>query len=179
MPIRSMRYALAVVVACSLAAAGCGGGGDDSDTSNGSDETEQPNETTSSSRGSDSDSGTIASGFFANADCRQLARAFDQSELGSSLTSGDDPTADLQATADFLDEASDDAPAEVADDVEVLADVYADLAEQSADVDWEGIRDGNPAAAVGAAQLGQAFATPGFAEAAQNLSAFVAENCTR
>ena len=175
MPTRSMRYALAVVVACSLAAAGCGGG--DSDTSNGSDDTEQTRHTPSSKGGSDS--GTNASGFFASADCRQLARAFDQNNLGSSLTSGDDPTEDLQATADFLDAASDDAPAEVADDVQVLADAYADLADASADVDWEGIRDGDPAAALGAAQLGQAFAAPGFATAAQNLSAFVTENCTR
>ncbi len=172
MTTRSMRCALAVVVACTLAAAGCGGS---SDTSNGSGDAEQTRDTPRSKSGSDS--GTSSSGFFANADCRQLVRAFDQGNLGSSLANGDDLTEDFKRTADFLDQASDDAPSEVADDVQVLADAYAELADRSAGVDWKGIRDGKPAAALEAAQLGRVFADPDFAKAAQNLSAFVAENC--
>jgi hypothetical protein len=176
---RGFRYAAALALACGIAVVGCGGG--DSDSSSDSDD--ETTQTTQTRRGTTHDSGdnsgSNGAAFFANADCRQLSRAFDQGQLSSSLTTGDDPTADHEATAEFLDEASDEAPEEIADDVQVLANAYQDLAERSADIDWAGIRSGNPAAAIGAAQLGQAFADSSFAEAAQNLSAFVAENCTR
>jgi hypothetical protein len=171
-----LRYAAALVLACGITVVGCGGG--DSDSSSDSDD-ETAQTPSAPSNDSDDGGGSTASAFFANADCRQLARAFDQNGLSSALTSGDDPTADLEATAEFLEEASDEAPEEIADDVQVLADTYADLAETSADIDWDGIRSGNPAAAIGAAQFGQTFADSSFAEAAQNLATFVAENCTR
>ncbi len=177
MSARRSRLALvAVVAACVFITVGCGGG---SSSSSSSDDASDAGQTTrSTNKGSgDSGSGSAAGGFFANADCRQLARAFDSSGLGSAFSSGDDPTKDLQAAADFLDQAADEAPQEISGDVQVVADAYHDLAKRSSDVDWAGIRNGNPAAIASVSQFGQAFANPDLTEALQNLSKYVTENC--
>jgi hypothetical protein len=175
MSARSTRLAfVAVLAAFVFITVGCGGGSDGDDASGTSQTTHETN-TGSGSDDSDLDSAT---GFFASADYRQLARAFDSSRLGRAFSSGVDPTEDLQTAADFLDEAADKAPEEISGDVQVVANAYDDLAEESADVDWPGIRSGNPAAIAGAAQLGQAFASPDLVDALQNLSTYVRENCT-
>jgi hypothetical protein len=165
------RYGAALAAAVALTVSGCGGGSD-GDNNEGS-----PQTTADSGDSADTGGGTPGA-VFANEDCRQLADAFDQGNLASSLTSGEDPTADLEATAAYLREAADEVPDEIADDVDVLADAYDDLAERAADVDWAGLKSGNPAAAASAAQLGTSFASADFAAAAQNLAGFVSENCT-
>jgi hypothetical protein len=170
---RSRLALIAVVAACVFITVGCGGGGSD-DAS----DADQTTRSTSKGSGSgDSGSGSAAGGFFANADCRQLAKAFDSSGLGSAFSSGDDPTKDLQAAADFLDQAADEAPQEISGDVQVVADAYHDLAKQTSGVDWAGLRNGNPAAIASVSQFGQAFANPDLTDALQNLSKYVTENC--
>jgi hypothetical protein len=160
------------IVLGAVTIAACGGGGDD-DSGSGSSVSSAP----SGNDLPDVDVDGSAAGLV-NEDCRQLAEAFDQSDVASSFTSGDDPTADLEATAEYLQEASDEVPEEISGDVETLAEVYADLADRAGDVDWEGIKSGNPAAAVSAAQLSGAFASSDFLTASQNLANFVRENCT-
>lgn len=117
-------------------------------------------------------------GGFSTEECRQLADAFDQADLGNSVASGDDPTPELEASAQQLSDAAGKAPDEVRGDIETLADFYERLAAASGDVDWDGIQSGNPAAIAGAAQFAQEFASqPDVVTASQNLATWAAENC--
>ena len=178
-----MRNTVRIVVAALALAglvAGCGGDDESTETTT-TTESESGDTTTTESDSGDTDTTDSASGGgaeFTSEECRQLAEAFDNAELGTALQTGEDPTEQLEAAAQLLQEAADRAPDEVRDDIETLADTYGELAETSADVDWDGIRSGNPAAIAGATQLAQVLtADAEFATAAQNLSAWSVENC--
>ena len=166
-----------VVLAVAGLVAGCGGDDETADTTASSTTVEAGSggdDTTTTTAGS----GGAGDAAFTSDECRQLAEAFDNDDLANSIQSGDDPTEQLEQTAQLLSEAADKVPDEVRGDVQTLAEVYAELASASADVDWAGISSGNPAAAVGAAQLAQVFATnTDFGTAAQNLSQWAQENC--
>ena len=178
-----MRNTVRIVVA-SLAliglAAGCGGDDESAETT--TTEADSGDTTTTESESGDTDTTDPASGSgadFTSEECRQLAEAFDNAELGAALQSGEDPTEQLEAAAELLQEAADRAPDEVRDDIETLAETYGELAETSAGVDWDGIRSGDPAAVAGATQFAQAFGSDAeFVTAAQNLSTWAMENCT-
>jgi hypothetical protein len=186
---RSMPRLLAVMCAGALLLAGCGGD-DDGDASpvDRGDGTEEPSESTSesddtteSTGGNEDSDGTGDPGVadFSSEECEQFAEAFDQSGLSQSITGASgDPTEQFEQTAAYLADAADELPEEIADDVEILADVYDQLAEASADIDWEGMQSGDVSAVDDAARLGQIYAAnPEFTEAATNLSAYVAEVC--
>lgn len=179
---------LALFVALGLVATACGDDedagdattteaaddGSSDDTSDTSDpatgSADEPDDTTGGGSG-----GTV----FTSDECEQLSRAFDQQGLSSAVTGTDDPTDDFKETAQDLRDASGKAPEEIADDIATLAELYEDLAEAAESVDWEGLEAGNPAAAIGAARLGQVYADhPEFTQAAQNLSAYAMEHCT-
>lgn len=182
------RLLFAIVAALALLLTACGG--DDSadststtaapteDASSADDPAETPDDTsTDDTAAPDADEG--ASGAFTSDECEQLANAFDQEQLSSAMTEGDDPTEELRRAAESLAAAADDVPEEIADDVATLAEVYEQLAAASAKVDWKGLQSGDPTAAMGAAELGQIYAAnTDFMTAAQNLSAYAAEHCT-
>lgn len=149
---RGGRGTVLVMVAVALVFAGCSGGSNDDRAD--------------------------ARRFFAGADCASLRAVLDQSDLASTLSTGEDPTADLRAAATFFEDASKDAPDSIAADVKVLAVSYRDLADQVRTVDWVGIRNGNATAGIGAAQLGRRLANARFARAAFRLSGYAAGSCT-
>lgn len=142
----SRHVLLTLLVTFSFAAAACssGGGSTNNAVRNLPDDVEIPD-------GFGDSPGSGSSGFFDSAECQQLAEAFD------GLSSGSD-TDDFEATADFLRDAADEAPDEVADDLRVMADTYDQILDDPSDV--------------GAIILGGDFI-----EATTNLSIFIAETC--
>ncbi len=177
-----MRNTVRIVVAALALVglvAGCGGDDEAAETTT-TTESDSGETTTESDSGETTTTEPTAGGAadFTSEECRQLAEAFDNAELGAALQSGEDPTEELEAAAELLQEAADRAPDEVRGDIETLAETYGELAETSAGVDWDGIRSGDPAAVAGATQFAQAFGSDAeFVTAAQNLSTWAMENC--
>lgn len=173
------RTILAALAAAAMVVVGCGGDDDAADSTSTTESADTETTETETTEPDTTDSPDGGSAGFSSEDCQQLAEAFDQSELGATLDGTTDPTPQLEEVARYLEEAATEVPDAVVGDVEVLADVYGQLAAASADVNWEGLTSGDPAAAAGAAEIGQIYAAnPEFVTAAQNLSVWAAENCT-
>lgn len=117
--------------------------------------------------------------FFAGADCSSLALALDQSDLGDRIGAGTDPTADLERSAAFFARARRAAPAELREDVAVLATAYSRLADEAGAVDWAAIRRGDPAATIPASRLSRHLADADFGRAAHVVGLAAEEHCRR
>lgn len=114
---------------------------------------------------------------FDSKECEQFAKAFDQQMFTST---DQDPTEGFRETAAYFADAADKVPAEIAGDVRTLAEVYQELADASAGIDWSALERGDAAGAMAAAELSQVYANhTEFAEAGERLSAYVMEHCTR
>jgi hypothetical protein len=159
----------AAVVALSVVAVGCGGGdesasGDTTATETTTDETTTEDTTTD---------GTTPdlSGVFADEDCLALVAAvasFSQAFAG--VTSSSDETTAFQELADKV-------PDEIAADVQVLAEAYADYAAELQDI---GIEAGAAPTAEQLQQLQTALASfdqDAVSEASQRLSTWAQTNC--
>jgi hypothetical protein len=183
-----------------LAATGCGGGGgstttvtvtetetveatetdssmtetDESMTE--TDETEtDAMETETDAMGTDTTSTTDSPdlAFINSENCREFVRL--ASSLGQALSGTGDT--DVQEAADAMQEFADEAPDEIQDDFQVLADAYQKIADALEGVD---LTDTTPDAGTIAklAQLGQELDQAELTEASQNISEWTTENCT-
>ena len=150
----------------SVLAVGCGGG----DESASGDTTETTTEETTTEE-TTTDETTDLSGVFADEDCLALVAAvtsFGQAVAG--VTSSSEQTTALQELADKV-------PEEIAADVQVLAEVYADYAAELQDI---GIEPGATPSAEQLQQLQTALASldqEGVTEASQSITAWAQTNC--
>jgi hypothetical protein len=127
-----------LVLALGVAASACSGGGDDD---------------------------TQARRFFRGADCATLRRILDQSDLAASLAGPTDPTAELEETAGFLQNARRRAPDELAADVRILETTYA------------AIGRGDAMATIPASRLARRIADPRVGAAAFAVAQAAARSC--
>jgi hypothetical protein len=162
-----------------LVAAGCGGDDDEAsdepDTVITDTETDETTDETTETT-DDSATDTDASGFdFSDEDCQQLASAgaaFGQA-IGSATSGGD-----LSDEAEAFQEFAANAPEEIREDMQTLADAYDEIIAVLADVDLD------PGATPSAEQIGeltQALASINQTEvtaASQRIAAWAQENCT-
>jgi ABC-type glycerol-3-phosphate transport system substrate-binding protein len=168
-----------VVLVLGLVAAGCGGGDEEaSDTQTVATDTvgtdEATDETTTDD--TDTDTGDIDDlGVFGSGECAELigASAALSQAFGSAGTPGDDVD-EVQA---FFDEFVDDAPEEIREDFQVLADAYSAYADVLADVQVE---PGQVPDAETLQKLQEAIASidqQEVSEASLRISAWATENC--
>lgn len=91
---------------------------------------------------------------------------------------GGDSDADFGTLADAMQAFADDAPDEIADDLEVLADAYREFDDALGDVD---LSDPNaftdPEVQAALAEAGEVFNDPEVVEANENVTAFTEANC--
>lgn len=161
-----------------LVAAGCGGGDDEAsdepDTVVTDTETDETTDDTTET--TDDGTDTDLSGFdFSSEECQDLVNAgnaFGQA-IGSA-TSG----ADLSDEADAFQEFASNAPEEIREDMQTLADAYEDIVAVLADVDLD---PGATPSAEQIAQLTQALASIDQTEvtaASERIGVWANENCT-
>jgi hypothetical protein len=179
---RWLRIAAALaVLALALAVAGCGGGDDeasddpetvitDTFTDTTTDETTTDDETTD-----ETDTGTSTDFDFASEECQELVGASAAlSQAFASIGSGDDLSDESEAFQAFVDEV----PEEIRDDVQVLADAFAEYADVLEGID---LQAGETPTQAQALELSQALSSIDQAEvtaASERLSAWSQENCT-
>jgi hypothetical protein len=165
-----------------LALAACGGDDDDTAADDTSEPTEQSEDTESEDTEADDttdDTEEPSDDVGVSGECENLLDAFSSSD---ELTTSDDPAAAIEALRDFADEiegAVDEAPEEIRDDVEILADVYGEIADQLDDVDVDSIDENDPQSIVEAFQalspVFQNFSSAEFVEATTNVAAFCSD----
>ncbi len=175
-----MRWFLIVlaVLALAFAGAGCGGGDDeaggDTDTTTITDSVETTtDEETTDETDTDTD---VTTGFdFSSEECQELANAGNAfSQAFGSATSG----ADLSDEAEAFQEFADNAPDEIREDMQTLADAYEEIVAALADVDLD---PGATPSAEQVAELTQALSSidsTGVSAASQRIGTWAQENCT-
>jgi hypothetical protein len=168
---------LAALGALLLAAAACGGDDDESaastepaaaaTTSGGGEETTSDDEAETSEESSDTPD------FAATGECRELV------ELGTKVSQalGGTGGPELENTQEFLDEFADEAPEEIRDDFQVIAEAYAKIAEALGDVDVSAGAQPDPEAIAKLQQLSQELDQAELEEANRNITEWVEENC--
>jgi hypothetical protein len=164
-------------LALGLAAAGCGGGDDEA-----SDEPEttltetETDETTTDGETTDDTGSDDPTGFdFSSEECQQLAAA--GSEFGQAF-SGATTGEDLSDEADAFQEFADNAPEEIREDMQTLADAYEEIVTALADVDLD---PGATPTAEQIAALTQALSSidqTGVQGASERIATWAQENCT-
>ena len=168
------------VLALALAVAGCGGGDDEA-----SDDPETvitdtltdttTDETTTDETTDETDTGTSTDFDFASEECQELVGASSAlSQAFASLGSGDDLSDESEAFQTFVD----DVPEEIRDDVQVLADAFAEYADVLEGID---LQAGETPTQAQALELSQALSSINQAEvtaASERLSTWSQENCT-
>jgi hypothetical protein len=173
---------LALAFALMLALAACGGDDDDTAADDTSEPTEQSEDTESDDTEADDttdDTEEPSDDVGASGECAALVEALSSSD---DITTSDDPAAAIEGLRDFADEidaAVDDAPEEIRDDVEILADVYGEIADQLADVDVDSIDENDPQSIVEAFSALQPifenFSSQEFVDAATNIGTFCSD----
>ena len=178
-----MRWFLIVlaVLALAFAGAGCGGGDDESagDTettaitdSVSTDETTDETTDESTTDGTDTD---ISDFDFSSEECRELLNAgtaFSQA-IGSAGSGGD-----LSDEAEAFQEFAGNAPEEIRDDMQTLADAYEEIIAALGDVD---LQPGETPSAEQVAQLTQALSSINSADvtaASERIGTWAQENCS-
>jgi hypothetical protein len=169
---------LALAFALMLALAACGGG-DDDDTA--ADDTSEPTEQSEDTESDDTeadDASEDTDDASVSDECEEFVEALSSTD---EITNSDDPSEAIEGLRDFADEiaaAAGDAPDEIREDVEILADVYGEIAEQLEDVDVDDIDEGDPQSIIEAFQalqpLFQTFSSEDFIEASTNIARFCA-----
>ncbi len=155
---------IAVVLLLALAGAGCGGGDDETAA-----DTDTVTETTTN------ETTTDGSEVFGDDECAELVAAY--TALGNAFAAAGGTDADSEEVQGLLERFAGEAPAEIRDDIQVLAEAYAQYAEALGEIDLEPneIPDAEDLAKIQAAvsSLNQAEIT----EASQNVSQWTTENC--
>lgn len=186
------RRATALVLAAALATglAACGGGDDDEGSSDdvqledvGSDANADDSSSDDSSSDSSSDDedatdvtvdGDVIEGAFSDG-CGEFINVF--TALGGAISGAFDADAAQEFEA-FVD----DAPDEVQDDLEVIAEAYQTFAAALEDAgfdpeDPESFDPSNVEALQVFSEASEGFSTPEFTEASNNVNEFIASNC--
>ena len=167
-------------LALGLTAAGCGGGDDEAsdepDTTLTETETDATtDETTDGETTDETDTGDVGDFDFSSEECQQLAAA--GSEFGEAI-SGATSGADLSDEADAFQEFADNAPEEIREDMQTLADAYDEIVAALADIDLD---PGATPSAEQIAALTQALSSidqAGVTEASTRIGTWAQENCT-
>jgi hypothetical protein len=116
---------------------------------------------------------TDLSGFASSENCREFLSF--ASSISAALSGTGDT--DLQEAADAMQKFADEAPDEIQDDFQVLADAYEKIAEALEGVDLSS--DTPPADAIAKlAALSSELDTNALNEASQNISEWTQENCS-
>jgi hypothetical protein len=170
----------AAIAALAVAVAGCGGSGDSGDDAapdTAVTETSSTTDTSASTEGTSTESmSTEATGLAGlSEECKDLAEASQKfaAAVASTSNGGGDP----EATADAFKEFTDQAPDELKDDFEALADVIATYASALKDIDLK------PGAVPTAdqisklTQLGQSLSTGKARNASAAIAAWGQANC--
>jgi hypothetical protein len=167
-------------LALGLAAAGCGGGDDEASDEPDATLTETEtdattDETTDGETTDETDTGDVGDFDFSSDECQQLAAA--GSEFGQAF-SGATSGSDLTDEADAFQEFADNAPEEIREDMQTLADAYDEIVQALADIDLD------PGATPDAAQIAaltqalQSIDQTGVQAASERIGTWATENCT-
>ena len=180
-----------------LATAGCGGGGGSSTTTTEETAAIETTETTTTesettttetemtetevtetdteteASGTDT-TGTAGSSFASSENCQEFVQF--ASAVATALSGTGDT--DLQAAADALQKYADEAPEEIQDDFQVLADAYSKLAEAFEGVDMSSTEAPSPEVLARISKVSSEIDTAKLTAASANISAWTTENCT-
>ena len=152
--------AICVVLAVSLAACGgdSGGGGGGGETGSGN-------------------GGSV--GPIDAVRCAEVAAALASATSGATQALAGTVSPELQASIDELDQFAGEAPDEIAADIQVQSDAYAQVttALEGANFDPASGQPPPPEVIAGLQEAGNALNTPEFQEANQRVSTWFAENC--
>jgi hypothetical protein len=180
-----------------FAATGCGGGGTEtvtetvtvssSDTTTEETTTEEETttdeeETTTEEETETDETETEATGtdttpdlsFISNENCRQFVQF--ASEFSQALSGTGDT--DVQEAADTMQKFADEAPEDIRDDFQTLADAYSKIADALEGVDLSSGQTPDAGTIAKLAQLSQEIDSTELTEASQNISDWTQENCT-
>jgi hypothetical protein len=173
-----------LLAAFALMAAGCGGGDSNSaatteaattevaDTEEATTEEATTEEATTEEATTEETTATSSSTGLASGKCQELANI---GQKYSQALGGTGSGQDLSKTADVLQEVADEAPAEIKDDFQVLADYLGKVADALGDV--------NPGQTPSAEQLqklqelGTQVDAQKLQQASQNITSWVSKNC--
>ena len=169
---RHLMLPFVVLGVLAVAVSGCGGDDDASGT------------TTTDTPAAEESTTTIAADDGAPAgvspECRDLLAAFegvDAQAAMSSISDGSNPAAQFQSVADAMTRAQENAPDEIAADLEVMSQSYEQLAGSADQIDWQGIASGDPEASAAAGELMQGFVSEDLTQAGQRVSDWLTEHC--
>jgi hypothetical protein len=167
---------LAALGALLLTAAACGGDDDESaaDTqAAAAATTSDADEATTAEETETAEESSETPDFAGSAECRELV------ELGTKVSQalGGTGGPELENTQEFLDEFADEAPEEIRDDFQVIAEAYGKIAEALQDVDVSAGAQPDPEALAKLQELSQELDQAELEEANQNITAWVEENC--
>jgi hypothetical protein len=166
---RAAGKTLAVVIMGSLvlAVAACGGGNDEATS-----EADSSGTAAATATSSDTSSGTPD--FASTSNCQQLG------ELGAQVAAamGGTGTADAQKTIDLFSEFADQAPAEIRDDFQVVADAYSKIADALGGVNVAAGETPDPEALQKLQEASSEIDQAKVTEATNNITAWVTENCS-
>jgi hypothetical protein len=173
---RSLAPAFALMLALGLGLGACGGGDDDT-----TEPTDQSGDTTSLDTSADTSSDTAADASDGNQGgvCGDLIEHFADIE---GLSETDDPAAAVEGlgdAADQINEIVDAAPEEIRDDVEVVAERYADIKERLDDIDAASIDTSDPQEILAALDdlqpIFQSFGDDDFVQASIRIGRYCAD----
>lgn len=174
-------WILGVVLVLALAGAGCGGSNDATSDAAGDDTAIEESVSTETSVSTDdasteqtTDAGDSIGGL--SGECSDLVKASQAfgAAVASSLGTGE---GELGETADLYKAFAENAPDELKDDFETLADVMADYATALADLDIGAGETPSAEQIAKLAQIGQSLSTTEAQEASAAISAWTQENC--
>jgi hypothetical protein len=160
-----------VLVTFALAGAGCGGGDEASGTTDATVTETTTDETTTDGTTTD-ETTTDISGGLASGECAELVNA--QAELAQAFAAAG-ATGDFGGASEFFDRF--DAPEEIREDFQVVADAYAEYIAALEDI---GLEAGQTPTAGQLLQLQQALAAidqPAVAAASERISTWSNQNC--
>ena len=159
-----------------LAGAGCGGSSDAASDAVGEDTVTETSTSTSGEGTTEATTDTNASIGGLSGECSDLVEASQAfgAAVASSLGTGDD---DLGTTADLYKAFAENAPDELKDDFETLADLMADYATALADLDLQAGETPSAEQIAKLATIGQSLSTDEAEKASAAISAWTEENC--
>ena len=160
-----------------LAGAGCGGSNDAANDAVGEDTiTEESTSTATSASTDEASTDTVGSTGGLSGECSDLVEASQAfgAAVASSLGTGSDHLGD---TADLYKSFAENAPDELKDDFETLANLMADYATALADLDLQAGETPSAEQITKLATIGQSLSTSEAQEATAAISAWTQENC--
>lgn len=168
-------WILGVVLVLAFAGAGCGGSNDATSDAAGDDTAiEEPVSTDDASTAEETETEGSVEGL--SGECSDLVKASQAfgAAVASSLGTGE---GELGETADLFKAFAENAPDELKDDFEMLADVMAGYATELADLDIGAGETPSAEQIAKLAEIGQSLSTTEAQEASAAISAWAQENC--